>query len=712
MPGQSAGPPPCAIGTEIRVLAATGVRHGASGERLRALAAAGIDWTRLLAAADRHRMVPLLHAAATDGNLGDVPDEAYETLAAGARADRARSAQLMQETERLLARFERAAIPLFVLKGVALSVRLYGDPALRHCRDIDLLVRQADRDAACALLVEDGYQQAGCPVPPTSLGRWFLDHHAREIPLIHSVRGTCVDLRWRLHQRDACATEAFFVAPRPTAADPRWQLPPSAEAVNLLAHGAGHGWSRLKWLTDLVQAWTCYDVDWAAWCNAVHRAGLGRALGSALRLVGWIFPDHFVPDAIARCAPHRGGQLLARFAARDIAAGRPLLPSRNPLRLLGNQCVLLSAATPAERRRTLRTALLCADDIQMISLPRWAWPAYPPLKPLWWSIRRTRELLANGPARREAPSTAAVVDSEAIDGGSFDLFGMHVTSDFGLPLERVECTCAATLRIRERECGQLPSSAPGVSHLPGGACRIRVPAAGDIVISADGTMVDVAPARGARAGDLAAYLLGSAIGAVLWRRGWVPLHASAVRFGGRVLLIAGPSGVGKSTFAAACLAAGGAFVSDDVTPLALAPDGRLIMAGAAPRRMRLWPDAIGAFAPLAQVRGLVEPGIEKRLIEVASPPADSDGALTLLCIEADAPTTVEELRGGAALSALTANLYRPDLISPDGRAAALAPTVAVCRLLPMVRVRRPRDLRGVAALARLAAEGWPQAAAP
>lgn len=45
------------------------------------------------------------------------------------------------------------------------------------------------------------------------------------------------------------------------------------------------------------------------------------------------------------------------------------------------------------------------------------------------------------------------------------------------------------------------------------------------------------------------------------------LHASAVTLEGRTVLLAGPSGTGKSTFTAALVAAGGTFLADDLVPL-------------------------------------------------------------------------------------------------------------------------------------------------
>lgn len=80
---------------------------------------------------------------------------------------------------------------------------------------------------------------------------------------------------------------------------------------------------------------------------------------------------------------------------------------------------------------------------------------------------------------------------------------------------------------------------------------------------AGGRTIEVRGLRGAATG-LGAALIGQALAIVLFQRGHVVLHASAVAFDGRVVAFAGQSGAGKSTLAAACVARGAALVADDI----------------------------------------------------------------------------------------------------------------------------------------------------
>lgn len=67
-----------------------------------------------------------------------------------------------------------------------------------------------------------------------------------------------------------------------------------------------------------------------------------------------------------------------------------------------------------------------------------------------------------------------------------------------------------------------------------------------------------------QATDVVLLLLGAVVPAVALKRGWLPLHASAVRIDGRAVAFLGPSGAGKSTVAAAFMRAGYGVAADDL----------------------------------------------------------------------------------------------------------------------------------------------------
>ena len=70
-----------------------------------------------------------------------------------------RNLRMMHTLEWIAAAFDRAGIPLMVLKGAALYLTLYERPDRRAMDDLDLLVKPVDVDRAVVLLEQLGYHR-------------------------------------------------------------------------------------------------------------------------------------------------------------------------------------------------------------------------------------------------------------------------------------------------------------------------------------------------------------------------------------------------------------------------------------------------------------------------------------------------------------------------------------------------------------------------
>ena len=124
-----------------------------------------------------------------------------------------------------------------------------------------------------------------------------------------------------------------------------------------------------------------------------------------------------------------------------------------------------------------------------------------------------------------------------------------------------------------------------------------------------GKHVRVEPAANVHEPELRTFLLGSVLGVLCHQRGQLPIHASAVRIDGRAVLIAGVSGAGKSTVAAALGARGHALVADDIAAVSLGDDGLQVIPAFPQRKLAL--DALQALG--LEHAGLVanRPGVPK-----------------------------------------------------------------------------------------------------
>lgn len=284
---------------------------------IRNAAATEIDPDLLARVARRHDVAIPVAAALRDADVA-VP----------ARLDRIAARRRLQALEQVGAtialdgRFAAAAIPVLVMKGVALSQRLYGSALMRGAADIDLAVRIDDVERAWGVMHDAGYAMR---IPRQALSggalRTFL-WAAKDSLHRHAATGTIVELHWRVSDdlsKVALPSEDRWQAIRVSATAQLRMLGDDDLFAYLCTHGAAHLWARLKWLADIA-ALVGGTADGGAryWASA-RAAGAERPAASALmlanRLLGTALPDGFVAPRSWRL------RLLNRLALRVMLAG-------------------------------------------------------------------------------------------------------------------------------------------------------------------------------------------------------------------------------------------------------------------------------------------------------------------------------------------------------------------------------------------------------
>ena len=217
------------------------------------LAAREIDWERFARVVACHRIEGLARDALRRADVH--PTLAVERTLASAAADIAlRSLGLAAESARLQELLDDAGIASLVLKGATLDILAYGALGLKRAWDIDLLILPAMISDACEVLGRAGYDLAR-PAGLTTYGWETWIALSKECAFTHRSTGVVVELHWRL-------VDGAGLLPSLSAASPTQTVKLSAGLglrtfardelfAYLCVHGAGHGWSRLKWLADL-----------------------------------------------------------------------------------------------------------------------------------------------------------------------------------------------------------------------------------------------------------------------------------------------------------------------------------------------------------------------------------------------------------------------------------------------------------------------------
>jgi len=125
----------------------------------------------------------------------------------------------------------------------------------------------------------------------------------------------------------------------------------------------------------------------------------------------------------------------------------------------------------------------------------------------------------------------------------------------------------------------------------------------------DGCKIWVSPHKGADQSTVQLFLNGSVFGAVLHQRGIIPFHGCSFEYEGKIIMICGRSGVGKSSVTAAFCQKGAHFINDDITPVSI--DGSSITITPIRSQMKLWDDSLKVLKIENKDLKNIRPSIQK-----------------------------------------------------------------------------------------------------
>lgn len=214
------------------------------------LAATVLDWDGVIAMARDQAVLAWLARALN----GRGPPEAAAKVRAATVADAARALGQLRLLGTLTQAFADADIAVLPYKGPALSLQLYGDVALRHSTDLDLVVAKTDYVRARAVLCALGL--------PSRRGHTAHQERALFSWLGHASFGRGRDDFVELHWRFAPTQFAFALDPETAMSRSSYAMAGGARVrcmapddllVTLAMHGARHLYERLEWLSGVVR---------------------------------------------------------------------------------------------------------------------------------------------------------------------------------------------------------------------------------------------------------------------------------------------------------------------------------------------------------------------------------------------------------------------------------------------------------------------------
>ncbi len=283
------------------------------------LKASEIDWRRFVALVRRHRVAPLVARVLLQGAAIQPPPWVIEHFQEEEAENGLNSLRLASELIAVVDALAAEGIASLPLKGICLAVRSYGDMALRHAGDIDVLVSPDD------LVASDRIVRAlGCTRISNKTHEAVPESFVENAAFIHHLcYGTPTGALLELH---------FSLCPNPkllpldvraaVASGPRVRignrqlpaLPDAFQFVFLATHGARHKWRRLQWVCDIAaitQGRSAGELD--LWLTEAARYGLRNPALQALVMTSRLF-DRPLPTGIAKAF---GRSLPARYLVRQ-----------------------------------------------------------------------------------------------------------------------------------------------------------------------------------------------------------------------------------------------------------------------------------------------------------------------------------------------------------------------------------------------------------
>lgn len=225
----------------------------------------------------------------------------------------------------------------------------------------------------------------------------------------------------------------------------------------------------------------------------------------------------------------------------------------------------------------------------------------------------------------------------------------------------------------------------------------------------DGKEIIAAPLPGLEECLVRLPILGMAMAVLLYQRGFLTLHASAVAINGSVVAFIGRKGQGKSTMAATLYGRGHLMMADDMTALDLGEAGCPMVLPGFPQ-FKLWPDAAAAaLGDDPEMLPRLFSGYEKRARRAADRFSQKSLPLKRIYLMCEGSAIeIKPLQPQEAIIQLINQSYiarvAHPLIQGMGACSHFLQCTSLIKSVPVYRLERPRSLPMLSAIALLIEE--------
>lgn len=289
---------------------------------------------------------------------------------------------------------------------------------------------------------------------------------------------------------------------------------------------------------------------------------------------------------------------------------------------------------------------------------------------------------------------------------NYTAFGLQISSEPELPgLHPGNLNTDVTIRF-----GKVPEHLPeptigkGVAYELNGDCfLLKVPGIASFLVSC-GNEIVIDKQPGADDHDIAMFTINTPIGVLLYQRGYLPLHASAIVVNGGCVIFTGISGAGKSTIFASFHQHGYQVLADEVCAISFSESGvPYVQPGAA--YTYLWRDVLDHLGKDISSLNHRNNNPEKYKLHIDEGFCHEALPLKRIYVLTTKNTPgieIEEIKGKEKFLPIKQNSYRPRIGKEICNAAsAFIMHANICKHAVVKKVSRPRDLINIDQLREL-----------
>jgi hypothetical protein len=184
-----------------------------------------------------------------------------------------------------------------LIKGPALSQKIYGDPFYRTSHDFDLLFDPGELSRAIHFFECRGFRGVKFSWPESDKNQERAKSLMNQYFIFHQKKNLSIELHWKLFDRrftDPSIAEKMVWENTATVeinGHSLQSLDGDFELLYLVIHGSLHAWFRLKWLVDVHEILKRRAIDEERFKALTDQLGAGRFVSVCNGVLRNVYPE-------------------------------------------------------------------------------------------------------------------------------------------------------------------------------------------------------------------------------------------------------------------------------------------------------------------------------------------------------------------------------------------------------------------------------------